>query len=69
VQFNGDTLEFTANGLDITKTYTLKRSANLNDGFPTAVGDAFTPAADTQTVTDAAPSGDETFYRLEEVTE
>ncbi|MEM1084958.1 MAG: hypothetical protein AAGI48_12675 [Verrucomicrobiota bacterium] len=65
--FNGAAFEMTVSGLDTGKMYVMKRSENLTDSFPTTIGTAATPGSDTETFSDPSPTGDEGYYRVEEV--
>jgi hypothetical protein len=68
--FNGDgAFEVTVTGLDTSKEYVLKRSANLQDGFPIIALGPFTPASTTTTVADPTPPPGAAFYRIEKAPE
>lgn len=65
--FNGSgDFEVTVTGLDTAKSYVLKRSANLADGFPVTAFGPFTPVLTTETVADTAPPAGKAFYRIED---
>ena len=59
-------VELTVTGMDPAKTYVLKRSADLVDGFPFTAFGPFSPASDTEVVIDAAPLPGRAFYIIEE---
>lgn len=63
--FNGAAFDLVVSGFDITKQYVLKRSANLQDSFPTTAAGPFTPTDVTNTVSDLAPPAGQAFYRVE----
>jgi hypothetical protein len=65
-RFNGAAFELTVTGFDTAKTYLLKRSGDLQDGFPDTVGAPFTPASATDTVSDPTPPAGRAFYKVEE---
>jgi hypothetical protein len=62
--FNGAAFEMQVAGFDTEKQYQLKRSTDLENFSP--VGGPFTPAAETDTVSDPTPEGPKAFYRIEE---
>ncbi|WP_193213401.1 hypothetical protein [Luteolibacter marinus] len=64
--FNGAAFEMTVTGLDPSKRYLLKRSADLTDGYPARIGPPVAPADITATFTDPSPAGGRAFYRVEE---
>jgi hypothetical protein len=62
----GGYFEATVTGLDTSKNYVLKRSADLQDGFPFTAFGPFPATSTTMEVTDSAlPVGD-SYYRIEE---
>ena len=68
--FNGANFEVVATDLDPATQYVLKRSENLDDGFPTVVDGPRLPVSDgtpeTDTFTDVSATGTKGFYRVEE---
>lgn len=62
----GDSFEIEVEGFDPLKQYLLKRSSDLASGFPTQVGEAFTPTSASDTLSDPAPPAGKAFYRIEE---
>ena len=66
VSYAGGTFSLVVTGLDTAKSYVLKRSENLIDGFPTTIGAPFTPASATETLMDTSAGGPKGFYRVEE---
>ncbi len=58
--------EIEVKGFDPLKQYWLKRGTDLATGFPTQVGEAFTPTSVSDTLTDPAPPAGRAFYRIEE---
>ena len=67
IRQTGSTVEVDFAGLDLTRSYQLVRSADLQDGFPTIVDGPRAPAAAADTFTDLSPLAMRAFYRLEEV--
>lgn len=68
--FKGATFELVMSGLNPSTSYVLKRSSNLNDGFPIEVDSPRLPIADgdpgTDTFVDPSPPAGKAFYRLEQ---
>jgi len=66
--FNGAAFEVETTGLDTSKSYVMKRSDDLQDGFPTTVDGPRVPTDVTDTFTDPDPlsQGAKAFYRIEE---
>ena len=63
--FQGPVFRMTARGFDLTKTYQMTRSLNLQDGFPVVVDGPRSPAAATDSFEDASPPPGKAFYRIE----
>ena len=55
----------TASGFDLTRTYQMTRSADLQDGFPAVVDGPRLPTAETDTFMDLSPPPEKAFYRIE----
>ncbi|WP_338685130.1 PQQ-dependent sugar dehydrogenase [Haloferula helveola] len=67
IGFNAnDEIELVVDGLDLGRSYILKRSANLADGFPFTVLGPWTPATPAELLIDPSPPPGEAFYRVEE---
>ncbi|MDA0767256.1 MAG: sulfatase-like hydrolase/transferase [Verrucomicrobia bacterium] len=66
VTHTGGALEIDIDGFDTFKQYLLKRTTDLSTGFPTVIGEPFTPLAETGTMSDPAPPAGSAYYRIEE---
>ena len=58
--------DLTVGGLDLLKSYVLRRSQTLMPGSWTDVDSSFTPTSSSQMVSDPAPLTGAAFYRVEE---
>jgi alpha-L-fucosidase len=66
IRYAGSVVEVDASSLEPGTSYRLRRSTNLQDGFPVVVDGPRLPTGAAMTFTDSSPPATRAFYRVEE---